>query len=616
MRKNLFNYLTRYYFIQAMLFCLLSFGYVMTISISGGAKTWLFTATTIIGYMGFLGFLPGFILMGLLSLILPFKRLIVFCNYIVSSCFLLFLALDVGAFYLYNTHINMYFIHILLSPARFQFFDFTPSMIFSIVLLAVIILAVQFQVTRSVYKKVFYKQAGLQKKTFITAFLAALLCLVTSNAIHAWSDATSNTPVLLTGSVFPAYYGLTARRFLSNHHFISAKQIYDSSRMNHLSSTAVVDIHYPKHPLQYTANAKNTPNIMFVFVDMWRFDMMNAHTSPFIYKLSQKNLNFTQQRSGGDSTQPGIFSIFYALPANYYNPTSQAHIAPVWFDVLKHYKYDVRIDQSASMYMPSFYTNVFSSVKLPGLTTPGATSWQRDRYIAHDMIHFINEKHHHPFFGYMFFDAVHGYNYPKSYEKFKPAREINQAMAAVSRNRQPYINSYKNAVGYVDDLIHQVVDALKRKGVWNNTILVITSDHGEEFNDYGLGHWGHDINLTPIETHVPLIIHWPGHAPHQYHYLTTHYDIMPTLLSGVFHIKNAFSDYSVGHSLFNDANRYPFIISKYMYQGIVAPKNYALLMDGLYAVYNNRGQVIGNSSFADNDLIAGYSMLHAFSHRS
>ncbi|MEA3050090.1 MAG: hypothetical protein QOG84_1926 [Sphingomonadales bacterium] len=70
--------------------------------------------------------------------------------------------------------------------------------------------------------------------------------------------------------------------------------------------------------------------------------------------------------------------------------------------------------------------------------------------------------------------------------------------------------TYWNAVAYDDWLIGQLIARLKRLGVWDDTLLVVTADHGESlFDDGFLGH-GHVINRE--QTRVPLILGAKGVA--------------------------------------------------------------------------------------------------------
>ena len=75
-------------------------------------------------------------------------------------------------------------------------------------------------------------------------------------------------------------------------------------------------------------------------------------------------------------------------------------------------------------------------------------------------------------------------------------------------NRARVAETYWNAVSYADSRIGQVVARLKALGVWDDTVLAVTGDHGESlFDDNFLGH-GHVIN--PQQTHIPLVVSIPG----------------------------------------------------------------------------------------------------------
>lgn len=77
-------------------------------------------------------------------------------------------------------------------------------------------------------------------------------------------------------------------------------------------------------------------------------------------------------------------------------------------------------------------------------------------------------------------------------------------------NKDRVARTYWNAIAYDDWLVGQLVERLKRLGVWEDTLLLITADHGESlFDDAFLGH-GHVINRQ--QTQIPLILSRPGIA--------------------------------------------------------------------------------------------------------
>jgi hypothetical protein len=50
------------------------------------------------------------------------------------------------------------------------------------------------------------------------------------------------------------------------------------------------------------------------------------------------------------------------------------------------------------------------------------------------------------------------------------------------------------------------LDLLDKYDIDDNTIVIITADHGQEFNENKLNFWGHNGNFTKYQTQVPLII--------------------------------------------------------------------------------------------------------------
>jgi arylsulfatase A-like enzyme len=69
---------------------------------------------------------------------------------------------------------------------------------------------------------------------------------------------------------------------------------------------------------------------------------------------------------------------------------------------------------------------------------------------------------------------------------------------------------YDGEVRYLDEHLGQLFDWLKAEGMYDQTLIVLTSDHGEEFQDHG--GWWHGQTLYEEQIWVPLIIKYPGNA--------------------------------------------------------------------------------------------------------
>jgi arylsulfatase A-like enzyme len=79
------------------------------------------------------------------------------------------------------------------------------------------------------------------------------------------------------------------------------------------------------------------------------------------------------------------------------------------------------------------------------------------------------------------------------------------------RERQQFVDVYDGSIRYVDGSIQHLLSQLTEQGLLKNTIVVFTSDHGQEFGDHGL--YGHGKSLYRQVIQVPLIFWKPGVVP-------------------------------------------------------------------------------------------------------
>lgn len=93
---------------------------------------------------------------------------------------------------------------------------------------------------------------------------------------------------------------------------------------------------------------------------------------------------------------------------------------------------------------------------------------------------------------------------------------------------------YDTTILHVDRSIERLVQLMRLHGIDDETVLVVTSDHGEEFNEAGAGWWNrqHGATVRRVQLHVPLLIHFPDgrHAGRRFPGLSRHIDLAPTLL--------------------------------------------------------------------------------------
>ena len=91
------------------------------------------------------------------------------------------------------------------------------------------------------------------------------------------------------------------------------------------------------------------------------------------------------------------------------------------------------------------------------------------------------------------------------------------------------LDLYDGEIAYNDSTFGQLLEILQESSVYEETLIILLSDHGEEFQDHG--NWQHGRNLFVENLHVPLIVRFPdrGHGV-RVKRRVQHIDLFPTLL--------------------------------------------------------------------------------------
>jgi arylsulfatase A-like enzyme len=93
----------------------------------------------------------------------------------------------------------------------------------------------------------------------------------------------------------------------------------------------------------------------------------------------------------------------------------------------------------------------------------------------------------------------------------------------------PYQNRYLNALRHSDAVLGELLAELKRKGLYESTLVVVVGDHGEAFNDHA--QYGHGNAIYEENVHVPLVLINPSlFRGETYATLGGHIDVAPTVL--------------------------------------------------------------------------------------
>ncbi|MCP4250528.1 MAG: sulfatase [bacterium] len=106
-----------------------------------------------------------------------------------------------------------------------------------------------------------------------------------------------------------------------------------------------------------------------------------------------------------------------------------------------------------------------------------------------------------------------------------------ETMGAIAALREDIDVLYNAAVRQADERVGSVIQALKQRGQWENTLFILVSDHGEEMGDHG--GWQHDQSVYEEMVHVPLIVRFPKSrfAGRRVEQVASLVDVAPTILA-------------------------------------------------------------------------------------
>ncbi len=565
LRENLrFN--TRWIFclliLNAVLLSAIGIPYVSWMEIPEGS--WLsypYILSTQVGLFGLMALLCALPSLALIWLPTRLFRLIAMLPFIVTA---ILVAVDTQVYNQYRFHLNGFIFELLIQGGD-QVIDVSW---FTLLIGGLVALGL---ITAAIISVVLANRWVETKKRYLFLGMTVWFsCLIFSQFTHAWKYANFDLVIPSYSHHWPLYLPLTANDYLEDNGWVEQQAKRDTHTK--IAHQRVTNLNYPLKPIKQAETTK-TPNILMIVLDAWRFDDANEQVTPNIAEFGQRSLVFKEHLSGGNSTQMGIFSLFYGIPPTYWDAVRSSQQQPVFMETLHSLKYDMSIHGSAPLHSPPFDRTVFAGIQNLTVTTPGNTPAERDRKITDDFLKFLNKRDQNkPYFGFLFYDAAHGTSFPADMETpFTPYWDRVDHVK-LNNNFEPteYRNRYRNSLYYIDKLVGEILHKLEVSGELENTIIVITSDHGEEFNDYNKNYWGHGSNYAPAQVHVPFYLYHPEKAHNIVQTRTSHLDVAPTLMRQPLNVINDIRDYSVGEDLFaTDRQENWVIVGSYMDYGIV-----------------------------------------------
>lgn len=361
----------------------------------------------------------------------------------------------------------------------------------------------------------------------------------------------------------------------------------------------------------FVIDKTSQPNVVFILIDTLRPDHMSMNgyereTSPFLDSFARENLNFKYAFAAAPWTPVSIASILTGL-----YPSAHGMMPP-----------NNRLAAAKTTRLSSHLETMPEIFKEGGYETAAVITnpWLQKNFgynQGYEYYHYIDRvkadkvnekglkvvdallKKESPFFLYLHYMDVHNpYEPPEEYRNIFPETIKH---AALNEDMRRLVDLYDGEIKYIDDRLKELFDAFKQRGIYDDLIIVVVSDHGEQFMERG--HHGHGFNLYNEELHVLFTIKAPGHKG-EVAVPVSLVDILPTLLELTgFSVPDVVQGYSLISSLAGRqrAGMLAEIKRRYNQKAVVWPDGRKLILD--YDIEDdwllNEGQGENNAQLFD-----------------
>lgn len=523
-----------------------------------GFTVLMFAAQTTLVALGF------FVLIAPLALALPRPRIVASFAIALASLGLTLTLVDTFVYQQYRFHLDASVWNLITGGAAEETFVFSTR---SYLKLAALILTFFAALIGLAWSTSRWASSPIASRAGRVLAVVLTVVVLAHSGVCVWANAAAYVPITRQARVLPLYKQVSAKGMLKRLGIRVARA--DIVRDDPLSGLL-----YPRAPLDF-APPTTRPNVLFLVIDSWRADALNSRATPRLAEFAQQSQRFAEHMSCGNATRIGMFSLFYGLPGTYWHDVLGERRPSVLVSEFARAGYEVQTFRSAPLYSPEFDCTIFGEIEGLRLESDGATPAERDRDATEDFVAWLGARDaEQPFFSLLFWDAPHAYDFPPDRPlEFQPSLDVVDYLAlGPNTDPEPFKNRYLNSVRYVDELAGRALDALRASGALESTIVIVTGDHGQEFNDLAQNYWGHNSNFAPPQVHVPMFIHWPGRAPRSFEHLTSHFDVVPTLLGEVLGCTNSPEDFSLGRSMFDSTPRGVLTMATYGDFAAVTPR--------------------------------------------
>lgn len=286
----------------------------------------------------------------------------------------------------------------------------------------------------------------------------------------------------------------------------------------------------PRSPAPSVARLADRPNVIVYLIDTLRSDHLGAYgyslpTSPNIDAFASDATLFENVVAQASWTKPAVASVLTGLNPQIHGVNGRRDALSPDAETLAETLWDAGYETAA------IYTNGnLSHMKLG----QGFATYKHLREGKHEAIHVLSDRLHEeamgwldrretekPFFLYLHATDPHSpYTPPKEYldqigqTVDDPSVGLIENVKELRRHQsdpqdlEDLVALYDAEIAFNDHHFGRLIEELKRRGLYDSSLIVLLSDHGEEFFDHGW--WQHGKTLYAEQLAVPLIVRFPG----------------------------------------------------------------------------------------------------------
>ncbi|MFT6861958.1 MAG: hypothetical protein ACJAVK_000511 [Akkermansiaceae bacterium] len=291
------------------------------------------------------------------------------------------------------------------------------------------------------------------------------------------------------------------------------------------------------------------PDIFIIMMESTRQDAIAPEHAPFLAHFRDEECqDLGQTWAASNSTALSWYGLFHGVLPVFWAGEKASYVStkelatPAWFDLLKRAEYRMEIRTVCDLSYRNMGATSFGTqqdvFKAYTESPVGDIHWQdyyegipeREKESFASTLNALQVSPSSGNFHFIALDSTHyGYRWHESFDPPYPDYHDDAGVPGFPNDEDiaSIKRRYHNAVAWVDFQVEEFVLELKRQGRYDDSVIIVTGDHGEEFHENGS--WFHSSSLLPAQTQVPILIKWPQGVEAPPQSSASHLDLVPSL---------------------------------------------------------------------------------------